>query len=469
MTTIAADCPSSSEPLIIRQARQRALRTPLPSAPPTNSVLNPSLEIVPHPDADRGFTLCWRRPGDNTVLCRRATDTDLLAIKLVAEGLSPAEVARQSNVSLVSITTCLWQAVRDGLLLAPQSRLRRNPARFDPEGRHLESQLVADSFTLQWHITQACDLHCRHCYDRSHRSAVSLKDGLRILDQLQAFCAERWVSGQVSFTGGNPFLHPNFIDFYREAADCGLQAAILGNPVPARELEAVLAISRPVYFQVSLEGLAAHNDAIRGPGHFQRTVDFLTLLRSLGVRSQVMLTLTGDNIDQVIPLGHQLQGLADSLAFNRLALFGEGAQLSLPDKVKFITFLDNYRLATRELSVLALKDNLLNCAYAAAGEEPFCGCAGHGCGAAFNFVSLLADGEVHACRKLPSPIGSIHRQTLAAIYDSPVASRYRDGSSACSDCELRAVCGGCLAITASFGQDPLAERDPFCPRPPANR
>jgi hypothetical protein len=54
---------------------------------------------------------------------------------------------------------------------------------------------------------------------------------------------------------------------------------------------------------------------------------------------------------------------------------------------------------------MGLKDNLLNLVLAEGGEAPFGGCTGNGCGAAFNFVTLLSDGEVHACRKFPSPWG----------------------------------------------------------------
>jgi radical SAM protein with 4Fe4S-binding SPASM domain len=90
------------------------------------------------------------------------------------------------------------------------------------------------------------------------------------------------------------------------------------------------------------------------------------------------------------------------------------------------------------------------------------GCAGFGCGAAFNFVSLLPDGEVHACRKFPSLIGNIFSQSLREIYDAPVARRYRAGSFACRECRLRPACGGCLAVSHGFGLDVFTERDPYC-------
>jgi hypothetical protein len=74
---------------------------------------------------------------------------------------------------------------------------------------------------------------------------------------------------------------------------------------------------------------------------------------------------------------------------------------------------------------MGIKDNLINIIRRHCGDSLFGGCTGHGCGAAFNFVTLLADGEVHACHIFPSLIGNIYRQGMAEIYDSDLAHRYR--------------------------------------------
>jgi radical SAM protein with 4Fe4S-binding SPASM domain len=92
----------------------------------------------------------------------------------------------------------------------------------------------------------------------------------------------------------------------------------------------------------------------------------------------------------------------------------------------------------------------------------FGGCAGFGCGAAFNFLALLPDGEVHACRKFPSRIGNLAASTLHDIYEGEAARRYRRGSAACRECPIRPVCGGCLAVTHGFGRNIFVERDPYC-------
>ena len=76
---------------------------------------------------------------------------------------------------------------------------------------------------------------------------------------------------------------------------------------------------------------------------------------------------------------------------------------------------------------MSLKDNLFNILLEQEGLELTGGCTGFGCGAAFNFLTLLSDGEVHACRKMPSLIGNLKEAGLAEIYDSAAARRYRRG------------------------------------------
>ena len=285
---------------------------------------------------------------------------------------------------------------------------------------------------------------------------------LTLLDELHAFCRRRFVRGQVSLSGGNPLLYRDFIDLYRASADRDFMIAILGNATDRGTIKQLIDIQMPVYYQVSLEGLEQHNDEIRGAGNYRRTVDFLRMLTEMGVPNMVMLTLTRHNMGQVLPLANELEGVTGGLTFNRLALFGEGASLELPTPEEYRAFLESYAAALDSHPVLKLKDSLLNIIFERDDCGLFGGCAGYGCGAAFNFVSILSDGEVHACRKFPSSIGNILTQSLEEVYASASAGGYRSGSSACSGCSLNAVCRGCPAITASFGLDPFTEKDPFC-------
>ncbi|HET9657408.1 MAG TPA: thio(seleno)oxazole modification radical SAM maturase SbtM [Kineosporiaceae bacterium] len=321
------------------------------------------------------------------------------------------------------------------------------------------------SFILQWHLTNACEARCRHCYDRSDRAGLRGPDAIAVLDHMVTFCRTRHVTGQVCLTGGNPFLHPEFWEIYAAATFRQLRLSILGNPVPGKVLDRLIAIQTPVYYQVSLEGLSHQDAAVRGTRHFERTFSFLEEARKRGVTTHVMLTLTSDNLDDVLPLAEQLRGLTHRLSFNRLARTGAGTELAHPAPAELHAFLDRYTAAARTDPLLGWKDNLLQPARRRAGLPPFGGCTGHGCGAAFNFVAVLPDGQVHACRKFPSPIGKLPEQSLDTVWRSNAARRYRAGSRGCQGCALRRRCGGCLAVTHGEGLDPITERDPHCPGP----
>jgi selenobiotic family peptide radical SAM maturase len=477
-SSLHADHPFLPDLAAVERARYLAgqSKETLPRDPETLTI-NPSLELLPvqwrnlpalladpgesAPDAGEEHILVYLHPDGGGVETIQADGHDLLALKLVSEEMDAPAAAREGGVTVGTIDDILRRAVSRGLLIAPASRIKR--ADDFPRGTITDPRwFTSPTFTLQWHITQVCDLHCRHCYDRSDRTTMDLGQGIRILDDLYAFSRAHNVHTQVTFTGGNPLLYPHFIELYQAAADRGFMLAILGNPMPRHRIEEMLAIRRPEFYQVSLEGLREHNDYIRGEGHFERVFDFLDLLRELDVYSMVMLTLTKRNMGEVLDLAELLRDRTDLFTFNRLAMVGEGAALASAPVDEFPAFLEAYMEAAGSNPCMSLKDNFFNLLRHQKRLPYGGGCAGFGCGAAFNFVSLLPDGEVHACRKLPSHIGNMFEQSLDEIYHNEAARRYRLGSAACAQCDIRPVCGGCLAVSYGFGDDIFQDLDPYC-------
>jgi len=411
------------------------------------------------PEAGDEHLLVWRMAHTGEVRVSAATPEDLLVLKMVDERIDARTIAAAGDLPLRAVHASLDRACVRGLLVSPSTKIARGSDFIaDGSGAFMRSGI----FTLQWHLTRRCDLSCRHCYDRTERRELPLERCLEVLDDFSLFCGTKRVRGAVTFTGGNPLLYPHFTALYRAAVDHGFAIAILGNPTERAFVEQLVDIGSPDFFQVSLEGLEAHNDFMRGSGHFRRTMAFLDVLRDLGVYSMVMLTLTEANMDEVISLAQHLQGKADVFHFNRLSRSGAGADLNLPPRDRYRSFLREYLAASKECRIMGLKDNLLNLVLAENGEAPFGGCTGFGCGAAFNFVTLLPDGEVHACRKFHSPIGNILHASMAEIYDSQAAAQYRQRPAACRGCSLRAACGGCLAVVQTLGLDISKDRDPMC-------
>ncbi len=451
---------------------------PVSHAEPSRGLmLNPGLEVIdvewrgllqvlegksaePQPGSE--ILLFWRHPKSGIFRKEVASSVDLLALKMIVEKLDPRQLAVSTSRPVGVIDQALERAILKGLVVSPPSQLVRHEQDFAVNSPVAQRYLRSPAFTLQWHITQKCDLHCRHCYDRSDQADMALEQGLQLLDQMREFCLKNYVYGQISFSGGNPFLHPDFFALYRGAVERNLMVGILGNPVPEEQLRELIAIAPPSFYQVSLEGLKDHNDEIRGAGNFDAVITFLDRLRNQQIPSRVMLTLTEKNLTEVLPLAEFLRDKADLFTYNRLSMVGEGVSLQSALGGDYQAFIRSYLDAKKSNPIIAQKDNLINIERDHQGLEPFGGCTGFGCGAAFNFVAILPNGEVHACRKYPSPIGNIHHNSLEEIYHSAAARDYRRGPSECADCHLRPVCGGCPAVTYGCNQAPLVTRDPAC-------
>lgn len=466
----------------LHHARQELRETAVPELPGSNDPvhINPTLCLLelkwkhlcelladPNtatiPEKGREFVLLYRTPGDGAIKVFPASDLQLLALKLLTENLDRHAVAAEAGVVVGKVDAAIEEACEQGLLLSAPSRLVRTGAHYPDTGSggwacHLQS----DHFTLQWHVTQACDLHCKHCYDRSTISPLTLGEGIRILDQFREFVIEQNVHGQVTFTGGNPLLYTHFEELYKEAAQRNFSIAILGNPTTREVIESLQHIQPLSFYQVSLEGLPQHNDSIRGAGHFERIMKFLEILDDRSIYSMVMLTLTRENMGQVLALAEILKGKVDLFTFNRLSQTGEGAALATAAKDEYQEFLQEYLEAAKLNPTMALKDNLINIVKADRQEKPFGGCTGFGCGAAFNFCSLLPNGDMHACRKFQSPIGNVLENSLLELYRSEKAEQYRMGPAECRGCKIRPVCGGCQAVIQSSGLDVTLHRDPYC-------
>ena len=62
-----------------------------------------------------------------------------------------------------------------------------------------------DEFYFQWHITEKCNLRCRHCYHDRYTSDNELELGqlIFIADKMDATLRKWDKIGTVSFTGAN--------------------------------------------------------------------------------------------------------------------------------------------------------------------------------------------------------------------------------------------------------------------------
>ena len=77
-----------------------------------------------------------------------------------------------------------------------------------------------DEFYFQWHITERCNKHCRHCYQNGHPTEdLSLSKLGLVLDRMEEALVKWDRQGSLSFTGGEPFLRQTELFALMERVD----------------------------------------------------------------------------------------------------------------------------------------------------------------------------------------------------------------------------------------------------------
>ena len=330
---------------------------------------------------------------------------------------------------------------------------------------------TGDDFYFQWHLTERCNRKCRHCYQSdNYSSELPLSDMLTIVDKMEE-AMEKWgKQGTLSLTGGEPFLRRDDLHALMTRLDdsrCLYYYDILtnGSRISEVEAKALAAHTGLRRVQVSLEGAEAEvNDAIRGPGSFKETLKAVRNLMAEQVDCSVMMTLTRKNQDQVDPMISLLkrEGVP-TLALERLIPEGRGASLGdliLSKEELHALYEDIYQIAINDSPVRILLHRPLFALIAP--DDPTVGAL---CSAGNNALTIMPDGSVYPCRRLPIPIGNVLNDGFYKIwYGSDVLWRLRNPealNAKCRSCHLMTQCRGCRAMAYFTSGDFMGE-DPQC-------
>jgi radical SAM protein with 4Fe4S-binding SPASM domain len=148
--------------------------------------------------------------------------------------------------------------VEEGLLTTEQVSVKR-PLLIKapvPSLRYLELQ-----------ITDACNLRCRHCYigDGASRelSLMQIRDVLSEFEDMQGL--------RVMITGGEPLLHRSFEAINEVLPEYSIRKALFTNGMLLRK--ETLKLLKVDEIQISIDGLEAAHEALRGNGTFRRALE----------------------------------------------------------------------------------------------------------------------------------------------------------------------------------------------------
>jgi radical SAM protein with 4Fe4S-binding SPASM domain len=282
--------------------------------------------------------------------------------------------------------------------------------------------------------------------------------------------SETPIRGQITVTGGEPFVRKDFMDllevFHENRRYFGFAILTNGSYLDKHMAKRLTELN-PRFVQVSVEGTQKTHDGIRGKGDFEKTVSALKNLVRYNIRSSVSFTAHKGNFREffeVAKIGRRL-GVSQVWA-DRFIPYGSGTELS--DQVldheetrEFIRLMDYTR---RKLKRTYLKKTEISLRRALqfleGGGRPY------SCSAGESLITIMPNGDLYPCRRMPIYAGNVLETPLKKLYyENPLLQSLRDGDRICEGCEncfYSKLCrGGLKCLSYALTNDQF-QRDPGC-------
>jgi MoaA/NifB/PqqE/SkfB family radical SAM enzyme len=345
----------------------------------------------------------------------------------------------------------------------------------DTQG-YLENHFKNNPQLMQFQVelTSRCNERCVHCYIPHECKTGDIAPALfyDVLDQ----CRNMGVLN-ITLSGGEPMLHPHFIDFLRKAKEYDFAINVLSNLTLLNdEIIAEMKANRLSSVQVSLYSMNSdiHDSITQLSGSFHKTQSAILKLVENDIPLQISCPVTMQNKRCYVNVArwaeeHKVRAVTDYIMMARYDhnTSNLDSRLSIDEVGGIINdIIDNdpdykERLVEADFIEVEKKDT---------SDDILCGVC-------ISSMCMVAGGNIYPCAGWQDyVIGNVREQPLAEIWKGAPKAQYLRGLRKkdipkCIDCADRHFCAMCMVRNANEDPNgnPLAINEHFCKVAAINR
>lgn len=327
---------------------------------------------------------------------------------------------------------------------------------------------MVEKFILQWHISEICNLKCKHCYQEKHKpEALEYEQLISILDQYKELLKKENKKGHINITGGEPLCCPFFfklLDIFKKDKELYSFSILTNGTLINEEIAKKIATYNPEYVQVSLEGDKKVNDYIRGEGVYKKVAQAIKYLKKQKIFVSISFTATKINyklFPKVVKYAEKYH--VDNVWSDRyIPLNSENEKNLIMDLNETKDYLE---LMAKEKKRLIKKNSKTHVSTYRALQFQKTDEIPYHCTAAKSLLTVMENGDLVPCRRMPIVVGNLTKDNMYKLYkESPILKQIREEiiPDECNLCDLSVFCqGGLKCLTYAIYKD-LNHKDIGC-------
>jgi len=321
---------------------------------------------------------------------------------------------------------------------------------------------------MQWHLSEACNLKCKHCYQENH-IPISLKydELLNILNQYRELLKKLNKKGHINLTGGEPLCSPYFfkiLEEFKKDRDLYSFSILTNGTLINDEIAKKISEYQPEYVQVSLEGGKKINDYVRGSGVYKKVRDAIKCLKKYNIYVSLSFTATKLNYKE-FPKVVQFasKNKVDTVWSDRFiplnTTYDKEFLMGLKETIEYLKIME------KERRKLKLKNSKTNIAMYRALQFQMTNDYPYRCTAGVSLLTVMENGDLVPCRRMPIVVGNLLKENMYELYTkSDILKNLQKDTTPeeCKTCEHEKMCkGGLKCLTYAIYKD-LNHKDIGC-------
>lgn len=271
---------------------------------------------------------------------------------------------------------------------------------------------------LQWHITHKCNLRCKHCYQDDYCNDLTFEQLENIFYKYIEFVNFYNFKPHINITGGEPFVHKDLFKLLDLLEENSVTFGILtnGTLITKQQIKKLSNYKMLSFVQVSIDGNKKTHEEIRGNGTFDKSMKCLKLLKKYNIQTMVSFTCHKQNYKQ-------LEEVVEIIVKNKIDRFWSDRLIPIDDNkdISKSMILSDIEYLNYVITLRNLKKKYKNCettihmnrALQFYDGEPIYQCA-----AGKTLLTILANGNLLPCRRLPITLGNVINESIIDIYSN---------------------------------------------------
>jgi len=288
--------------------------------------------------------------------------------------------------------------------------------------------------SIKLHLTNKCNLKCRHCYNQAGEEVLESRHIFSLLDQLKRGIRNR--SLRLDILGGEPLLRKDLLEIVSYARkkikirtiQVFTNATLIDDEMAGKMKEAGVDIAVVPLHSHRPE---IHDGITQCRGSWSKTVSGISSLVNSGISTYVFIIFMSSNSDKIKEVEAFARGLGAKTIFFPYIKQHSCDDLHIHDKMKYRELLkyawensDKHR--SQMLSMIELR--------------------GKACPAFVNSITIKSDGTVTPCPFVDLNLGNIKRNKLYSIlhngYKNEELINFLSVPDECRRCSCLELCGG---------------------------